>query len=131
MIDAVEAISAAAYVALSAPDAMSVSIFTHPPQDTPAPLGIIGNVEDVVPIGRAGDPDRRGTVEILFITEGEEREPCTALMGECNAALNDRTIAIDGWNVAFYFSTSSAQLDESGLGYLGGIKFAAIALSAG
>lgn len=129
MADPVEAMSAATYARLSAPAAVSADVFTHALEGTPFPVVIIGAIEDVQPVARADDPDRRGTVTIIVMTEGEEREPCSAIMDQIHTALNGETVTVGPWHVTFYFETSSAGLDETGAGYVGETRFTAIALT--
>lgn len=91
-------------------------------QDVPAgatgDLVIIGDVESF-PFAATTDPDRRISVTIITLTEGDERAPCTALQAQIETALAGVSVLRDLWNLHSSIESSSAVLDEQGEGYLG------------
>lgn len=128
MTAALSAIESAGYAVLSAPGAVSAAVYQHAPKDSAYPIVILGDFDDIVPIGRASDPDRRMTMGIVALTEGEERAPCAALVEEIMQALDGAIVSQSGWTIEFSFQQSSVNLAEDGLGYVGLVQFQVLAL---
>lgn len=129
MTDAISTVEKAAYLALAAAGVVGAPVYSHAPQDTPMPMVIVGDIENVQPVGRADDPDRRMTLSVLVLTEGEERAPCAALLGQVDAALGGKTLTQGTWSVSLTLDSASAMLDEEGLGYVGLAQFSVLALT--
>lgn len=128
MSDPVAAIGAALYAALSAPGVVSVPVYQHAPENSAMPVVIIGDIEDVAAIGRAGDDDRRAVISLITLTEGESRAECITLMGEQTAALDGAQFSQSGWTIETSFLRGSVTLAEDGLGYIGLAQFQVLAL---
>lgn len=104
-------------------------IYQHPPQDTPLPITVIGDIDNAVPIGGPGDPDRKIPLTIVCMTEGEERQPCLDRMEAVNSRLRDRSFSAGGFIVTAYLQSESASIDESGSGYNGIMQYLVLALA--
>lgn len=126
MTDAKSAVEAAAYAALSAGVTLA-PVWQHAPQDVPPPVVIIGDMDDE-PIGTKDDPDRRVSVSILTVVEGEERRPVFAIQAEITAALDGKTLTSGPWSLRFSAEASDAALLGDGSTYLGTSRFLVMAL---
>lgn len=128
MAEAHKIVDKVLFEALSAPGAVSATVYEHAPQDAPYPMVIIGDTADMLPVARAGDDDRIGRVSIIVLTEGEERLPCVQLIDQIEAALDGKSLLGDGWRICPSADGSAAMLAEDGLGYAGLVRFAVFAL---
>ncbi|TCP33273.1 DUF3168 domain-containing protein [Sphingomonas sp. BK235] len=97
---------------------VGASVFQDVPDDAKPPLVIIGDVESS-PFGRSDDPDRRITLTLIVITEGDERAPCTDLQGQIETILAARSFPVGEWNLHVALESSAAALSEDGSGYVG------------
>lgn len=105
-------------------------IYQHPPQDTPLPLTIIGDMDGAVPIGGPDDPDRKIPLAIVCMTEGEERQPCLDRMEAVVSRLRGRTLTAGGFKVTAHLQSESASIDEeTGAGYNGILNYLVFALA--
>jgi len=129
---AIEAVDLAAYTALAATSwpLAGVNVYQHAPRDADYPVVTVGDIDGALPIGRAGDPDMTMNVSIIALTLGEERAPCSSILGAAVAALDGATVAVTGWSVSFALIAGSSVLADDGLGYTGGATFTATALAA-
>lgn len=93
-------------------------VYQDVPDDAPLPLVIIGELL-AVPFAGPDDPDRRITLTIGVLTDGDERRPCTALQEQVEALLAGKTFVADGWNLHFLPASSAAELADDGSGYVG------------
>jgi hypothetical protein len=126
--DAVSSVEKAVFGALSSGGAVSATVYSHAPENAAYPLVIIGDIEAVRPIGRADDADRRMLLTVLALTQGEERKPCTAMLGQVEAALNGKTLTEGTWSITLMLDQVSATLAEDGQGYVGLAQFSVLAL---
>lgn len=94
------------------------AIYQDVPDDAPLPLIIIGDLLSV-PFAGANDPDRRITLTIAVLTEGDERAPCTDLQDQIEGLLAGVSFATDGWDLHFLPASSAAELSNDGSGYAG------------
>ncbi|GAA4218632.1 hypothetical protein GCM10022253_19460 [Sphingomonas endophytica] len=94
------------------------AVFQDVPDDAPPPLVIIGDIESA-PFAGADDPDRRITLTLIVITEGDERAPCVDLQEQVEAILAGRSFRVDEWNLHVALESSDAVLSEDGTGYVG------------
>jgi hypothetical protein len=127
-MDAAQAAHDAAIAALLVTDAVSVPVFSTVPPDAAWPLVVLADLTGLVPIGRSEDPDRRGTMTVLTITEASEKESCIAYQAEVNGALSGKTLTVEDWSIAIMLEQQSTELDEEGAGYVGTNQFSFIAL---
>jgi len=102
-------------------------VFQHVPQDTWPPVVIIGDIE-AEPFGAKGDPDRRCSLQIVTVTDGEARKPLLDLQAQVEARLEGARLDIDGWRLAFTFEGASATMSGDGDGYVGNSRFEVFAL---
>jgi hypothetical protein len=93
-------------------------VFQDVPAGATGDLVIIGDVESF-PFAATNDPDRRISVTIITLTQGDERAPCTALQAQIETAFAGVSVLRDPWNLHSSIESSSAVLDEQGEGYLG------------
>lgn len=127
MTSAASAIEATAFTALSAGVTLA-PVYQHVPQDTPRPVVIIGDIE-LEPLGGKGDDgDRRGTLSIISVFEGEARKPMLDMQAEIEVALNVLSNTSGGWSVNFTLAGEDATMSETGEQYVGLSRFAVIAL---
>lgn len=103
-------------------------VYQHAPTNAPLPLVIVGDLESV-PIGGKNDPDRRVSLTIIVLTEGEERSPCTLLCDQVVTLLDGVTLTGGGFEVSLTLERASIALATDGLTYDGTISFTAWALS--
>jgi hypothetical protein len=130
--NAISATESAVYAALTAGGTgiTGASVYQHVPEDTAPPVVIIGDIDNVTPIGKPGDPDRRVPLTIVVITEGEERVPCSDLLGQVETILDGAELTtVDGWTIAPTLQRSTAALSEDGAGYIGLALFEVLALT--
>lgn len=125
MSGALNAAEIAIYGALADID----DLYQHPPQDTPFPLTIIGDMDVAVPIGGPDDPDRRIPLTIVCMTEGEERQPCLDRMEEVVTRLRGKSFQAEGFTIAAHLQSESASIDETGGGYNGTLNYLVFALA--
>ena len=93
-------------------------VFQDVPDNAPLPVVIIGDLL-AVPFAGAGDPDRRITLTVGVLIDGDERRPCTDLQDHVEALLAGKTFTRDGWDLHFLPASSAAELAEDGSGYVG------------
>lgn len=117
MTSAVEAVELLAFRELDAA-VVGATVYQDVPDTAPPPLVIIGDVEST-PFAGADDPDRRVTLTIIVITEGDERAPCTALQQQIEAILAGNSFLIGAWNLHVSLERSDAALSDDGSGYVG------------
>lgn len=125
MAGALNAAEIAIYGALSDID----DLYQHPPQDTPLPLTIIGDMDAAVPVGGPDDADRKIPLTIVCMTEGEERQPCLDRMEAVASRLRGRSFNAAGFTVTAHLQSESASVDESGGGYNGIMTYMVFALA--
>ena len=94
------------------------SVFQDVPDDQPLPVVIIGDLLSV-PFAGADDPDRRITLTILVLVEGDERRPCTDLQDQIEELLAGVSFQAADWDLHYSLVSSAAELAEDGSGYLG------------
>lgn len=126
-----EAIAAVAQVTFDALVAgvTGAAVYGHAPMNSAYPMVVVGDTDAVRPLTIDEDPDRRMTITVLVLTEGEEKAPCVALLAQVEAALGGRTLIDGNWSVALTLDSASATLAEDGLGYVGLAQFSVLALS--
>lgn len=129
VIKATAAIEAETYKALDA-GVTGAAVFQDVPDDQPLPVVIIGDLLSV-PFAGADDPDRRITLTIAVLVEGDERGPCTDIQDEIEALLAGVTIATEEWNLHYSVASSAAELAEDGSGYVGTTILSILAFSNG
>ncbi|MDF0489207.1 DUF3168 domain-containing protein [Sphingomonas sp. H39-1-10] len=117
MTSATAATEILAYEQLSAGIA-SAAVYQDVPDDAPLPLVIIGDLESV-PFAGSDDPDRRITLTLVVLTEGDERAPCTDLQEQIEAILPGRSFTVGEWNLHVSLESSDAALSDDGSGYVG------------
>lgn len=93
-------------------------VFQDVPDDQPLPVVIIGDILSA-PFGRSDDPDRRITLTIIVLTEGDERRPCSDIQDEIEALLAGSSFKRSGWNLHYSVASSAAELAGDGSGYVG------------
>ncbi|KQO51407.1 tail completion protein gp17 [Sphingomonas sp. Leaf257] len=93
-------------------------VFQDVPDDQPLPVVIIGEMLSA-PYGRANDPDRRITLTIIVLTEGDERRPCSDIQDQIEALLAGKSFKRLGWNFHYSIASSAAELAGDGSGYIG------------
>lgn len=127
--DAFNAIEAAAYQVLST-GIVGATVTQHASEDLQLPLVIIGDMEGGQKIGGKGRSLTRGVpVSIIVLTEGEERKPCSALIGRVEALLDDTSVQVGRFSVTFYLERSASVLAEEGHGYVGLVQFNVFAIA--
>ncbi|AOH85727.1 hypothetical protein AWL63_19045 [Sphingomonas panacis] len=94
------------------------SVFQDVPDDAPLPLIIIGDMEST-PFASTDDPDRRITLTLVVVTEGDERAPCCDLQDQIETILAGQSFLVDGWNLHVSLESSDAALSDDGSGYVG------------
>lgn len=119
VIDAKSAVKQTVYATLSpAFTADEAGVFEDVPEDEKFPVIILGDIESV-PFGRHDDPDRRVTITLVTLTEGDESAPCIALQAKAEGLLGDKSFQKEGWVLHVSLGSSDAALTEDGLGYVG------------
>lgn len=93
-------------------------VFQDVPEDQPLPIVIIGDLLSV-PFAGTDDPDRRITLTIIVLTEGDERRPCVALQDQIEALLGGKSFETADWNLHYSVASSAAELAEDASGYVG------------
>mgnify|MGYP005985488007 CR=1 FL=1 len=117
MISATAAVEANSYDVLHG-GINGAPVFQDVPDDQPLPVVIIGDILSV-PFGRADDPDRRITLTIVVLTEGDERRPCSEIQDQIEALLGGITFKRPGWDLHYSVASSAAELAGDGSGYIG------------
>lgn len=117
MTSATAAVETNSYVVLNS-GIKRASVFQDVPDDQPLPVVIIGDMLSV-PFGRADDPDRRVTLTIIVLTEGDERRPCSEIQDQIEALLAGTSFKQPGWNLHYSIASSAAELAGDGSGYIG------------
>lgn len=97
---------------------VGAAVFQDVPDQEPPPLIIIGDIESS-PFASSNDPDRRVTLTLIVITEGDERAPCVDLQDQIEAILPGKSFLVEGWNLHVALESSDAALSEDGSGYVG------------
>jgi len=120
------AIEAVAFEVLHAA-VTGASVFQDVPEDTLPPVVILGDMSAVPFTDDPNDLDRRVTLAITTVTAGEERQPCTDVQDEIEAALGSARVQRDGWDLAFRSLGSDAALAGDASGYVGTTTFEIIA----
>lgn len=119
MIDAKAVTTQVVYATLSpAFDASEAGVFEDVPPDEPLPIILLGDIESE-PFARSDDPDRRITLTLVTLTEGDERAPCAALQAKAEGLLVGRSFAQNGWALHVSLGSSDTALTEDGTGYVG------------
>lgn len=93
-------------------------VFQDVPDKARPPLVIIGDIE-TSPFAGATDPDRRVTLTLIVITEGDESTPCDELQEQIETILVGKSFLVEGWNLHVALESSDAALSEDGSGYVG------------
>lgn len=93
-------------------------VFQDVPDNEPLPLVIIGDIESS-PFAASNDPDRRVTLTVIVLTEGDERAPCVELQDQVETILVGKSFLVEGWNLHVALESSDAALSEDGSGYVG------------
>lgn len=129
---ALSAIDAAVFAALIAPDVVDAAVHQHVPASKVRdfPHVVLGDFDNVAPIGPAGDEDVRADLAIVVMTEAEERASCQHLVGQVIGALDGKTLSADGFTIALAAQSATIALDESGKGYNAVLTFGVLALTA-
>lgn len=118
MTSATAATEILAYEQLSA-GITAAPVYQDVPDDAPLPLIIIGDMESA-PFAGSNDPDRRITLTLVVLTEGDERAPCTDLQEQIEAILPGRSFVVgEEWNLHVSLESSDAALTDDGSGYAG------------
>jgi hypothetical protein len=117
MNSATEAVDLLAYEQLSE-NITGAAVFQDVPDTAPLPMVIIGDMESE-PFAGADDPDRRITLTLVVLTEGDERAPCSALQAQIEAILPGRSFLVADWNLHVSLVSSDAALADDGSGYVG------------
>lgn len=104
------------------------AVFQDVPDDQPLPVVIIGDLLSV-PFAGADDPDRRITLTIIVLVEGDERGPCTDLQDQIEALLAGVSIETAEWNLHYSVASSAAELADDGSGYVGTTILSILAFS--
>jgi hypothetical protein len=117
VIKASAAVEGKTYTVLNA-GVTGASVFQDVPDDQPLPVVIIGDLLSV-PFAGADDPDRRITLTIIVLVEGDERGPCTHLQDQIEALLAGVSFETADWNLHYSVASSAAELAEDGSGYVG------------
>lgn len=102
-------------------------IYQDVPEDLPPPVVILGEISAQPFTDDPDDPDRRLTLTITTVTAGEERQPCTDIQDQVEAALHGARVERDGWALAFRSLGSDAALIGDSTGYVGTTTAEAIA----
>jgi hypothetical protein len=123
------AVEAETYTVLSS-GVTGAAVFQDVPDDQPLPVVIIGDLLSV-PFAGSNDPDRRITLTIHVLVEGDERAPCIDLQEQIEALLAGVTIATEEWNLHYSVASSAAELAEDGSGYVGTTILSILAFSNG
>lgn len=129
MTSASAAVEAQAYEVL-APGIADAEVYQDVPDDAPLPVVVIGDIL-AVPFAGADDPDRRVTLTILTLTEGDERAPCIALQDQIETLLGGVSFEVPGWDLHFLPASSAAELADDGSGYVGTTILTILAFSNG
>lgn len=129
MTKASGAVEAETYTVLSS-GVTGAAVFQDVPDDQPLPVVIIGDLLSV-PFAGSNDPDRRITLTIHVLVEGDERAPCIDLQEQIEALLAGVTIATEEWNLHYSVASSAAELAEDGSGYVGTTILSILAFSNG
>jgi len=128
MTNAVSAVEAAAYEALSAGVTLA-TVHQHVPANTPPPVVIIADM-DAERLGtKEGDPDRNVTLTVTSIIQGEARLPLLELQAEIETTLDGLRVTPPGWTLKFTFQSSDGVLLEDGQTYVGNSRFGVLAFS--
>lgn len=128
-MDAEDVIEADAFEALDVP-AVTVlaTVFQHVPEDTAPPVLIIGDMESE-PIPTKGANHQQVALTIAAVVLAEERKPIRALKAVVLAALHNRQVSRDGWQLSYNFTGADGFLDpETGEAYAGNFRFSVLAL---
>ncbi len=128
---ALGAIDAAVFAALSAPDVVDAAVHQHVPASEVRdfPHVVLGDFDNVTPIGIAGDEDLRADLAIVVMTEAEERDSCVHLVGQITGALDGETLTAGAFTIALAAQSATIALDESGKGYNAVLTFGVLALT--
>jgi len=123
-----EAIDQAVFVALDGAVAATVHQHVPAPNAADYPHVVLGDIDNVEPIC-PGDPDIRGDLSIIVMTEGEERQSCSALAGQVRSILDNKILSAGGFSIRLAARSSTIALDEGAKGYNGIVTFGVIALT--
>lgn len=128
MCDAIQAVETAIFLALGG-NIVGAPVYQHPPQDASWPLVVIGDIDGAQPIGFFGNPDRIVPIQIVVATEGRERAPCTMLVAQVVALLDDVPLSHGGFNIRATLDSETVNNSEDGKGYVGIATFRVFALA--
>jgi hypothetical protein len=117
MNSALSACEKAVFVALAA-GVSGAAVQQHVPQETAAPIVIIGDLE-AEPLGGKGNTDRDIGLSITTIDQAEQRKPALALMDQVNSVLDQATLTEAGWIFHLWLESESAVLLGDGKTYEG------------
>lgn len=107
------------------------TVYQDVPEDTQPPVVILGDMSAEPFTDDPADPDRRVSLTITTVTAGEERQPCTDVQDEVEAALGGARVQRSGWDLAFRSLGSDATLTSEASGYVGTTTFEIIAFNMG
>lgn len=131
MISATDALEQATYDLLTGATGgrriEGAKVYQHVPEDTPPPVVIIGDMEEE-PLGAKKDPDRKISLSIATVTNGEERQPILAIQWQVENLLDSAEVSVEGWTLSFTYLSASANLTGEGDGYVGFSLFEVFAL---
>jgi hypothetical protein len=117
MTSATEACDLLAYEQLSE-NIIDAAVYQDVPDTAPLPMVIIGDMESV-PFAGANDPDRRITLTLVVLTEGDERAPCSALQSQIETIMAGQSFLVGNWNLHVSLDSADAALSDDGSGYIG------------
>lgn len=128
MTNAISAVEADAFAALTAGVTLA-PVHQHVPQDTAPPVVIVADVDAEPFEVKGADPDRKITLAIVCVVQGEARKPLLNMQGEVEAALDGRRSTVGGWTLSYAFEASDGALLEDGETYVATSRFNVLALS--
>lgn len=126
MISPEDALEKGSYALLTAAPPIGAGVFQDVPDNTPPPVIIIGDIEGA-PLGDKDGVDALLTLEIVTVTDGDERAPLLALQGKVKDRLNSAKHEVGGWRLSFSWVDGSATLTPDATGYVGLQKFEVLA----
>ncbi|MBY0583268.1 MAG: DUF3168 domain-containing protein [Sphingomonas sp.] len=129
MANAIQAVETAVFAALSAA-ITAAPVYQHPPENAPWPLVIVGDIDGATPIGfdDDDDDDRIVPLQIAVVTEGRERAPCIALVGQVVSALRNNILIEAGFTIRALLESETVNNTDDGKGYVGIVQFRVFAL---
>lgn len=108
---------------------VSAPVFQHVAEDTPAPFVMIGELADQ-PLDTKGDGDCLIAAQVSAVTEGEQRKPLIALLGEIRDSLDGAVVSHGGWELHIrWLSRTASRHPERAEVYVGLATFEITALA--